>query len=111
MTFALEFDTDEETQRVMRVALMRYVVHCGDEIDRGDAQRHEQAVRVCSSILSVDQPWDRIDEGGIAILNLALRHEIENGSPNNAAKAQEIIDKVDERFHELFRRLPPGVII
>lgn len=110
MTFALNFDTDEDTQRVMRVALMRYVVSLEDDLDRGEG-RAERALQTSLTLLSREQPWDMLDEGGIKIILDALRHEIESGAPKNATKAQNIIDKVDERFTSLFKSLPPGAVI
>lgn len=110
MTFALEFDVDEETQRVMRVALMRYMTSLEDGLGRGEGYALH-AAQVGAAILATDQPWGVLGESGVAVITDALRHEIDEGRPGNAAKAQEIIEKVDERFRDLFRNLPPGAII
>jgi len=51
VTFALEFDTDQDTQRVMRVALMRYMTHIEDDFEQGSGPaRH--AAQVGAAILS-----------------------------------------------------------
>jgi hypothetical protein len=110
VTFALEFDTDDETQRVIRVALLRLATHSEDRACAGD-ERAAGLAQACLRFLSREGPWHFVDESGIGLVLAALRHEIEHGLPENAAKAQEIRSKIDERFGDLFKNLPLGMIL
>jgi hypothetical protein len=110
VTFALEFDVDDETQRVMRVALMRLATYSEDRACSGD-ERAAGMAQACLRFLTREGPWDFVDESGVGLILAALRHEIEHGPPGNGAKAQEIGEKIDERFRDLFKNLPPGAII
>ena len=110
MTFALEFDTDEDTQRVMREGLTHFAIHCDALGDKGDDFAVRRA-RYCRELLAWDGPLDLIGESSVSLISDAMRYELDHGAEVNAVRAQDIIDKIDRRFHELFDNLPPGAII